>query len=623
MQKLILSALLLYTISLLGNPEITSVIPSHGPNTGNTAIQISGKGFSGSSAVNFSNIPAASFSVQSDSLITAISPQGFPGTVDITVTNGGTSSITSQDRFTYTGDWFAYVSKDNGKDPSTVDVINLTNFTGTFTSIATGGDQLSFVAITPDNSNAYVVDKVNGLKNFVPYFNTVGSDIPLAVALAIAINPNGTQADVTTDNDIVVPITLPNTLGTPIPTQAAPDQIAITPDGTRTYIVNTSSDSITTFFNSNPNVTTVLQLPVFGVSPNSIAMNPDGKTAYIPCCGTDALVLLDIETNTFDPNPISVPTTPFDIAVTPDGLKAYVLGSNPDDASAVVTPINLVNKQALTAIDFPLGTGYKIAVAPDGKTAYVTITTSNSLQAPPPPVNLNGLIAIDVASDTLDGLKSTVLVESSKGVAITPDPSPVAAFKVTPQLVGKATLFDGSASISPVGTIVSWAWDFGDGSEETTSSPLVSHVYKKAGNFTVTLTVTNSAGTSTKQVFTGQTMSRNGSLSLARLSQTITLSDIVKPPTHLRGKQHTNKFLTQTDIYNAITWQAPVDGITPKIYRIYRDKKLTKLIGTVSARGPLEFKDHNRKKNKTYTYYIVSVDASNNASVAASLVVEP
>ncbi|MEN8179651.1 MAG: PKD domain-containing protein, partial [Pseudomonadota bacterium] len=52
--------------------------------------------------------------------------------------------------------------------------------------------------------------------------------------------------------------------------------------------------------------------------------------------------------------------------------------------------------------------------------------------------------------------------------------------------------FDGSASTDTDGTIVDFAWDFGDGSTGTTATP--SHTYTNTGEFAVTLTVTDDAG---------------------------------------------------------------------------------------------------------------------------------
>ena len=82
---------------------------------------------------------------------------------------------------------------------------------------------------------------------------------------------------------------------------------------------------------------------------------------------------------------------------------------------------------------------------------------------------------------------------------------------MTPAPAGEATEFDASASTVAHGTIASYEWDFGDGSPtEHTTDPMTSHVYADAGSYTATVTETSSAGTSTTQVFTGHTMSRNG-----------------------------------------------------------------------------------------------------------------
>jgi hypothetical protein len=81
---------------------------------------------------------------------------------------------------------------------------------------------------------------------------------------------------------------------------------------------------------------------------------------------------------------------------------------------------------------------------------------------------------------------------------------------MAPAPAGQASTFNGSASSSPVGSIASYRWDFGDGQGATSTTPVTSHVYGQPGAFTARLTVTNSAGTSLGQVFTGQTVSNQG-----------------------------------------------------------------------------------------------------------------
>ncbi len=59
-------------------------------------------------------------------------------------------------------------------------------------------------------------------------------------------------------------------------------------------------------------------------------------------------------------------------------------------------------------------------------------------------------------------------------------------------LVGETVQFDGSGSYDTDGTIVSNEWNFDDGT--TDSGVIVSHIYDVAGDYTVTLTVTDNDG---------------------------------------------------------------------------------------------------------------------------------
>ena len=89
--------------SLSTAPAVTAVSPTSGPLAGGTSVTLTGSGFTGATAVNFGSTPASSFTVTSDSQITATSPAatGF-GPVDVTVTTpGGTSTTSAADQYTY------------------------------------------------------------------------------------------------------------------------------------------------------------------------------------------------------------------------------------------------------------------------------------------------------------------------------------------------------------------------------------------------------------------------------------------------------------------------------------------------------------------------------------------
>lgn len=80
---------------------------------------------------------------------------------------------------------------------------------------------------------------------------------------------------------------------------------------------------------------------------------------------------------------------------------------------------------------------------------------------------------------------------------------PVASFSVSPSpaVAGIPADFDATASSDPDGTIVSYAWEFGD--TEIGSGVTISHIYATPGNYTVNLTVTDNESysvTSSSQV---------------------------------------------------------------------------------------------------------------------------
>jgi hypothetical protein len=86
-------------------PAITAVAPSSGSIVGGTKVAITGSGFNTASAVKFGDLGATTYSVESDTEITATVPASAKvGTVDVTVTTiAGTSPATRTGHFTYEG----------------------------------------------------------------------------------------------------------------------------------------------------------------------------------------------------------------------------------------------------------------------------------------------------------------------------------------------------------------------------------------------------------------------------------------------------------------------------------------------------------------------------------------
>jgi PKD repeat protein len=81
--------------------------------------------------------------------------------------------------------------------------------------------------------------------------------------------------------------------------------------------------------------------------------------------------------------------------------------------------------------------------------------------------------------------------------SVRPPALPVASFIVNPDepAPGNGATFDASSSTVTAGIIVSYTWDFGDGTlVVTTGSPTVQHTFAAAGVYVVSLTVTDSGG---------------------------------------------------------------------------------------------------------------------------------
>ncbi len=82
-------------------PTVTSLSPTSGSTSGGTAVTITGTNLAGATGVDFGSV-TAKINSDTDTQITATSPAGTAGTVDVTVvTPGGTSATSSADQFTY------------------------------------------------------------------------------------------------------------------------------------------------------------------------------------------------------------------------------------------------------------------------------------------------------------------------------------------------------------------------------------------------------------------------------------------------------------------------------------------------------------------------------------------
>jgi hypothetical protein len=228
------------------------------------------------------------------------------------------------------------------------------------------------------------------------------------------------------------------------------------------------------------------------------------------------------------------------IAIAPAGTTAYVVDAPTNGHAASVTPVSITGTTVTrrTAVAVAGATAlYGIAAAPAGASAYaVGTTTSASVIVP---------LAISGASVT--PAPPVNLGSQPRGIAIAPDQAPVAELAATDSAAaGTVATFDASASSNPSSPIATYTFNFGDGSPTvTTASPTATHAYAVAGVYTAVVTVTDQAGTSVTEVFTGQTVSRNGG-SGAMATQQVTVFPTVTSVAPTAGPAGTKVTITGT-----------------------------------------------------------------------------
>jgi len=83
----------------IDDPTITAIAPTSGPTSGGTAVTITGTSLAATDQVAFGGAPAP-FSVVNATTVSAVTPPGTAGAVDVTVSNPA-GAATATDAFTY------------------------------------------------------------------------------------------------------------------------------------------------------------------------------------------------------------------------------------------------------------------------------------------------------------------------------------------------------------------------------------------------------------------------------------------------------------------------------------------------------------------------------------------
>ena len=103
-------------------------------------------------------------------------------------------------------------------------------------------------------------------------------------------------------------------------------------------------------------------------------------------------------------------------------------------------------------------------------------------------------VAIDL-DDSIEEMNETNN-QASKSVVVNENHLPIANFTYTPGNpdANQTITFNASSSYDPDGNITDYEWDFGDGNTTNTTESIINHSYALAGNYNVSLTVTDNDG---------------------------------------------------------------------------------------------------------------------------------
>ncbi|MEV0946128.1 YncE family protein [Rhodococcus sp. NPDC049939] len=138
-----------------------------------------------------------------------------------------------------------------------------------------------------------------------------------------------------------------------------------------------------------------------GGGPSEVAITPNGKRAYVTNSGSDTVSVINTFTQRVT-DTIEVGDRPTGVAITPDGTRAYVTNSNVDTVSVISTATNTVT----TTIKVGDGAN-AVAITGNGTRAYVTNLTDDTVSV------------IDIPTNTVT---TTIKVDDQpREVAITPD----------------------------------------------------------------------------------------------------------------------------------------------------------------------------------------------------------
>jgi len=470
-------------------PTVTSLTPNTGVTGGGTSVTVTGTAFTGATAVKFGATSAA-FTVNSATSITATSPAGAAGTVDITITGpGGTSSTTAADRFTFVAvPTAANISLSNvpfnsGAVPIPLDLSNSITLVAVGTGASHGSAVATGTTLTYTPTPGY-----SGSDTFTyTMTNVAGTSTPGTVTVSVlpstfAYTPSAPAA---------------GTVGVAYSTTS----LASASGGSGTYSYAVVSGALPTGLTLSSNGTLSGTPSATGTFSFSIKATDTVTTSNPPVTSSSLTMTINAPTITFTPSVLSDATAaaPYTQTIQATGGAApytYALtGTLPTGLSWNATTGTISGTPTQTSVGSPVTVSATDANHFSGTISYsvrvlapnLNITTS-SLAAGTLGVAYTQGITVSGANAgftlTVTGLPNGLqLTQNGSAYAITGTPTAAGAFNVTLRLDDSTT-----GTGAPFSRIVTLPLNVNTGSITLTPSTLPTPVAGQAYNQTFTAT---------------------------------------------------------------------------------------------------------------------------------------
>ena len=220
---------------------------------------------------------------------------------------------------------------------------------------------------------------------------------------------NGLATATTTITVPIVPAPTTGSTTTTVAIAGGPYGLAVTPDGSRVYVTDNTSGSVSVLDTATDTVTKTITV---GAGAEGVAITPNGAQAYVANFTDNTVSVIDTATNAVTKT-IAVGAGPADVAVTPDGAKVYVTNDTADTVSVIDTSTGSVSA-TVAANDDPAG----LAISPNG-TAYVANFTKDRVFI----IGTDNLITLPATGTHADSLAlspdgSLLYVGESQGRAV-------------------------------------------------------------------------------------------------------------------------------------------------------------------------------------------------------------